>query len=292
MFADRCSDPSTPLKTLGWHDVEIYFVDGKTDAERLVRKHKIDVHRAEQIKGYKGSEYAGVAEYYIQRYAENAVGFIFAGSGSYGIGNKSATVYSTSDPQLVKALYLYMPIVPTEQTNYKSYLRCSVNGQAIKFPHDTVEMGRSSGSTTFAESALLLRNDPRFTERITFGFLKAKLPLAVGGEPTLTTNISGSPGKWECKIMENGETYRIIRFEVGPDGKIIPHPEQQNGNINLFEKTYLIDVETPATSPIDERSLPMPDAGIFYGIPWTTAEGKAAGMRVPKKGIPYPTIPK
>ncbi len=291
MFADRCSEPATPLKTLGWHDVEIFYVDGKTDAEKLVRHHKIDVHRAEQIKGHKGNEYAGVSEYYIERYAENAVGFIFAGSGSYGIGNKSAKVYDTFDPQTVKPLHLYMPIVPTEKTNYKSYLRCSVNGQIIKLPYDTVEMGRTSGSGTFAESALLLRNDPKFTERITFGYLKASLPLSVGGVRDRTTNISESPGRWECKIAENGETYRIVRFEVGPDGKIGPHPEQQNGNVNLFEKTYLVDVEIPANSSIDERSLPMPEAGLFYGIPWSTAEGKAAAKRVPKKGIPYPVIP-
>ena len=121
--------------------------------------------------------------------------------------------------------------------------------------------------------------------------MKAQLPISIG-EVYTKKDISGHPGKWECRIEENGETYRIFRFEVGSGGTILPHPEQQNGNINLYDKTYLVDVEIPAGSSIDERLLPIPNAGIFYGIPLTTNEAKSAAAKIYKKGVSYPVIPR
>ena len=101
-------------------------------------------------------------------------------------------------------------------------------------------------------------------------------------------NILDYPGKWECSVVAKGETYRIFRWEVA-NGKIVKHPEQQNGNINLYYDAAMIDVEIPTGgSPIDFRLMPMPEMGLFYGIPWTTAEGKAQAARVPKLGNQYP----
>jgi hypothetical protein len=294
MMTSKCAESSSPLKTLGWHDVEIYYVDGKTDAEKLIRKHKIDVHKAEQIKGFKGREYAGVADYYVQRFAEASAGILHAGGAFYMSGSAKDRPFTVGDKKElgVRSIDIFLPISPDKRTNYKAYLKCSVNGQKITLAKDGIESGRPSTAQFFYETALAQRNDPKFVERIEFTFLKAVLPLSIDVDGPQITNVSKNPGKWECKIMENGETYRIIRFEVGSDGQIVPHPEQQNGNVNLYPKTYLIDVEVPADSSIDARSMPMPDAGLFYGIPWTTAEGRAAARHVPKKGIPYLVIPK
>ncbi len=288
-----CGEPVKPFTTLGWHDVEIYYIDGNTDEEKLARKHKIDVHKYEQMKGRQGAEYAGVADYYIQRYAESAVGLMHAGSGNYRQTAPGTGLYDTYDPDRASNLSIYLPIVPGKRPTAKDYLRCSVNGQNIKLNEDAVRSGWTNQDGEWGEDALGLRDAVRFNEIISFSYITAKLPLTLGKRDSYFTNVSERPGKWECKIMENGETYRTLRFEVGADGEIVPHPEQQNGNINLLGKTYLIDVEIPAgASSIDGRSMPMPEAGIFYGIPWTTAEGKAAAARVPKKGEPFPKLPK
>jgi hypothetical protein len=277
MYDRTCSNKDKPIKEIGWMDVEIYFVNGDTDEETLVRTHKIDVHRVAQIKGYKGSTYPGVSEFFIQRYAEAAVGIIHTSAGKY----HSLSPYSNPSFQAVpERLVVLMPYVPESKTYYKTFLRCSVNGERINIARDSAQLS-SSNTGSFVETALMSRNDPRYNERITFTYLEATLPVNL------------TPGKWECSFIENGQTYRTIRFEVGADNKIVPHPEQKNGNINLFHRTFLVDVEIPdGGSAIDGRSMPMPDAGIFYGIPWSTPEGKAAAARVPKKGKPFPVMPK
>ena len=103
-------------------DVEIYYIDGDTDEETLVRKHKIDVHKAERIRGHKPDFYPGVAEYYIQRYAETAVGVI------------TLTVYH-SFSRLIDRLFqsrnkdsVFMSHSATSKTTFQTYIRCSVNG--------------------------------------------------------------------------------------------------------------------------------------------------------------------
>ncbi len=280
MYDRKCSNEDKAIKELGLMDVEIFYVDGATDKETLVRKHKIDVHKALQIEGYKGSTYPGVSDYFIQRYAEAAVGIIHAGGGNY----LSYEPFSQPSHQPIKnGLRIMIPHVPDKKTYFLTYLRCTVNGNRISLTRDKAQLnvGGGGGQGEFFESALMKRKDPEYSERITFTYLNADLPL------TLT------PGKWECAFMENGEAHRTIRFEVGSDNKIVPHPEQKSGNINLYHKAFLVDVEIPAGgSAIDGRSLPMPDAGIFYGIPWSTPEGKAAAAKVPKKGNPYPVMPK
>ncbi|MGE3468109.1 MAG: hypothetical protein AB7J13_14405 [Pyrinomonadaceae bacterium] len=287
-----CGEPAKPFTTLGWHDVEIYYLDGQTDEEKLARKYKIDVHKFEQMRGFKGNEYPGVADYYVQRYAESAVGIIHAGSGTYRQTAPGSGLYDTFEPNRASNLYIYLPIVPGKRPTTKDYLRCSVNGQSVKLNADEVSSNWTNQDGEWGETAFGRRDAVKFSHTLMFSYITAKLPLTLGKRDPYFTNVSENPGKWECKIMDNGETLRIFRFEVGSDGEIVPHAEQQNGNVNLLGKTYLIDVEIPAASPIDERSLPMPEAGIFYGIPWTTAEGKATAARVPKKGEPYPKLPK
>jgi len=67
------------------------------------------------------------------------------------------------------------------------------------------------------------------------------------------------------------------------------HPEQ-NGNVNLFYNSYLLDTEIPAGGTlIVKRLVPVSAAeGLFSGLPWTTPEGKAMAAKVPTKGTPAP----
>lgn len=270
----KCSNREKAVKEIGWMDVEIYSIDGDTDEETLVRKHKIDVHKAERIRGHKPDLYPGVAEYYVQRYAEAAIGVITLG-GRY----HSYEPFIRPDFTAGREQYsLIMSHSATSKTTFQTYTRCSVNGTRVQIERDKAWL--TSGGD-FQETALTQRDNPLHQERITFAFLQ-------GGIPTTL-----SPGKWECAFIENGVTFRKIRFDVGSDNKIIPHPEQRNGNINLYSNAFLVEVEIPAeATEMDTRSLPMSDAGLFYGIPWTTPEGKAAAAKLPKRGTPYPVLPK
>ena len=47
-------------------------------------------------------------------------------------------------------------------------------------------------------------------------------------------------------------------------------------------------MELPAGGAVfDYRLSPMPNSGLFYGIPWSTAEGRSMEGRLPKKGDRY-----
>ena len=95
-----------------------------------------------------------------------------------------------------------------------------------------------------------------------------------------------SPGNWQCEMMNNGEVWRTRRFTIGSNGRPPLHPEQ-NGTVNLAYNSYLVDMEIPAGgSPLDKR-LAGASSGLFYGIPWTSTEGKSMAARVPKKGNPF-----
>lgn len=102
-------------------------------------------------------------------------------------------------------------------------------------------------------------------------------------------NMSKYPGNWECSLREKGETWRKWRWTIGRDGMGVKHPEQ-NGNVNLYYNSYLIDTEIPAGgSTKDKRLAPTSLAdGFFYGQPWTTPEGKAMAAKAPTKGSPTP----
>ena len=95
-------------------------------------------------------------------------------------------------------------------------------------------------------------------------------------------------GKWECELRNKNETVRKFKWTVGSDGFPIEHAEQTSGNINLHYGAYLIETEFPATeNSIEERLMPMPNAGLFYGIQWKSEEGKKMAASVPKVGEPY-----
>ncbi|NNE98014.1 MAG: hypothetical protein HKN25_03230 [Pyrinomonadaceae bacterium] len=294
---NRCSNENKPIKPTGMMDVEVYYVDGDTDEEKLVRKHRIDVRKMPWIKGFKGATYRGVSEYVVQRHAEAAVGIIHIANGrgsNYINGSSLSSKPFNTDVRSTGTngkLMLYLSISPGKKKSMNGYIRCSVNGQRIKLVDDKFKP-RWVNRSYFYDSALAYRQTPKFQERVVFTYMIGALPLLTG-ERDVGTKIEDHPGKWECSVLEDGEVIRKIRFEVGSDGKIVPHPEQQSGNVNLYYNAFLVDVEIPkGGASIDERLMPQQEAGFFYGIPWTTRTGKAAAAGVSKKGKPYPVLPK
>ncbi|MCW5959921.1 MAG: hypothetical protein KIS76_07145 [Pyrinomonadaceae bacterium] len=287
----KCLDKTAVNKEIGKVNIQVYFIDGDTDAETLVRTYQVDVHKATKVRGAASNPQPDVADYYIQRHAEAAIAFAFFGN------YQSDKPVATGANIPVRKLTIYTTYSPNEKSfNVSgSFARCSVNGRRINLDYDAV--GMSEGGDRQEIGIYLDRLTPQYKrgspykDHIEFMELKFAMPLYIEKsqyDQPREMNILDHPGKWECSVIAKGETYRIFRWEVA-NGKIVKHPEQQNGNINLYYDAAMIDMEIPTGgSPIDFRLMPMPEMGLFYGIPWTTAEGKAKAARVPKVGNPYP----
>lgn len=301
MYAERCFNKDLAIKPIGKMDVEIHLIDGDTDAESLVRTYKIDVHKATRVRGSTTKPQPDVSHYYIQRHAEAAFAFIHVTGNHTGRERNARRSYfrnvpATLDTPSYGQLIAYFGISPERSTKSlgSTFARCSVNGQRIKLPRDKVSIGKSIQTDEYAIYTDRLAADYKrgsaYRDDVKFVVYQAALPLYSGegeyNKPPI--KIEDHPGQWECQIIANGVQYRTIRWRVGRDGQIAAHIEQTNGNVNLYYKTYLADMDIPADgAPFDYRLVPMPSAGLFYGIPWSSAEGKAMAARVPKIGDPY-----
>lgn len=300
MYSQRCQNEESVIKPTGKMDVEIYFIGGDTDAEKLVRTYKIDVHRAPRVRGSAVKPQPDVAHYYVQRHAESAVAFLHV-TGNHSGDNRSGersyfyNTPATSSTPSYGQLVAYFSYAPARSTKHNSspFARCSVNGQRIKLDRDSVSMsrvGRQEYAVYTDRIAQQYKRGSAYRDDMVFRIYSASLPLYSGegkySKPPM--KIEDYPGKWECQIISNGVKLRTLSWEVGNDGKIVPHAEQQSGNINLYHKTYLVDMDIPkGGAPFDYRLMPMPNAGLFYGIPWTSAEGKQMAAEVPKVGKPF-----
>lgn len=262
----RCFDDKKYVAGTGLFDVEIYFIDGDTDEEKLLRKLKIDVHRAAKFKD-------APADYYVQRHADAAVGYISVASN----GRMTLHTFHTRDQELDR------------QFGFSQFLRCNANGQSIEFNNPALT-GKFD-SLAYAVMTVPGNNPSGYKDPISFVRKNSELPMMINGSDSYFYDPTKNPGKWECRIMGEADrtVYRTFSFEIASDGTITPHAEQQSGNVNLAENETMIEVGIPeGGSTLDQRLLPQPEMGFFYGIPWTTAEGKAAARKVPKKGKPYP----
>ena len=288
-----CKKETAVIKPVGKMDVEVYVIDGDTDEEKLVRTYKIDVHRAPRVRGSTTNPQPDVAHYYISRNAEAAVAFILMAEGHANYFKKP---FDTSSGPGYRTLVVYTSYSPgrNRQLPGDTYARCKVNGQPLKLDWDQVNLSSESRPQEYAVYTDRLtaqyKRGSAYRDDVIFRRLNIVLPIY--SEETQyqkpRMKMENTRGDWECRILSNGEPYRTLRWKVGPDGKIEPHPEQQNGNINLFHNTFLVDMEIPeGGTEWDHRLAPMPNDGLFYGIPWSTAEGKAMAARMPKKGNPF-----
>ncbi|MEZ5307838.1 MAG: hypothetical protein R2684_11900 [Pyrinomonadaceae bacterium] len=296
MMTRSCNGETAPIKEIGRVDVSIYTVDGNTDEEKLIRKHSAEVRKLPVLSGPAKSPEPRVSNYFIQRYEETPFAIVRVGGTYLSVSNDSrARPYNLNwapgGPS--GKLSVYFPMVPERRsTRINTYLRCSVNGAPLKLDYDAVETDVRGQGGGFSEFALTSRSNPSYSESIDFKHILSILPLAVGKEGNLF-DVSTKPGDYDCKIMENGEVIRGFSFKVGGDGFLVEHPEQQSGNVNLYSGSYLSEAMIPAGgSSFDSRLMPTSTGTIFYGIPLNSPALRSAGSKVPKKGNPYPAMPK
>ena len=295
LLSFECFKKETAIKDLGKFDVQIVFVNGDTDAETPLRNYKIEVLKADRITGPTMKPIQDAPQYYISRHAEAPVSILFQrpeGKYSY-VGNSG-----NSNDKGGGGVEIYFSLSPSKEGSgiymRDNYLRCTVDGKPLEMQNDKIEFDtirRYAQVHSDRLAAQYKTSGNPYQEEIEFLWLRADLPFTFGtnAPDAFETNFNNHPGKWECNMTNNGATLRTWRWTVGRDGMATKHPEQ-NGNVNLFYNSFLLDTEIPAGGTlIDKRLAPVSLAeGFFYGQPWTTAEGKAMAAKVPTKGTPAP----
>lgn len=286
-----CWQKTSATKETGNFDIQVYVINGETLAEKLVRTYKIEVRAVNRVPS---GQQPGSAppKYIIMRHAEAPVSFMFLSPSGY------ISYFDVADrPERSGAnkVELHYSLSPTDigRTLPHSYARCTVNGKLLSMPGPSPYADQITSSIErYTHEIYQDRIAPKYKagieykDEMRFQMVRVRMPLTWGKvRDTNRLALEDHPGNWECSLMNNGEIWRTWRWKVGPGGLPEMHPEQK-GNINLGYNTYLVDMEIPAGgSPMDKRLVPESLAkGLFYGIPWTSAEGKATAAKVPKKG--------
>ncbi|MBI5648243.1 MAG: hypothetical protein HY962_15030 [Ignavibacteriae bacterium] len=295
MMTADCWNKESATKETGDFEVQVYTVDGQTDAEALVRTYRFEVRTVNRVRS--GQE-AGLAppQYYINRHNEAAASFMMLRPREY-----AGYFDWTSSPERLGANHVefFYSLSPSEKGKElpHCYMRVTVNGKRLSLPgpmpyaDQVVSQVKHSYVVIHQDRiAAQYKRGTEYRDEIGFRMVKVHAPLTWGEKANRDENriaLEDYPGEWECALMNNGEVWRTWRFTVGQDGRPNLHPEQR-ANVNLGYNTYLVEMEIPAGgSPLDGR-LAGPSTSLFYGLPWTTPEGKAMAQRVPRKGNPFP----
>lgn len=304
IYVDGCFQKAEmTTKETGKFDVEVFLIDGATNAERSVRKYKIDVAQIDRVKGGIGkAAKPDSPRYVVSRHSETPAGILFLRPG--GAGDYFHQNAETSQSNQVEVYINISPTKPGWGGFPYAALRCSVNGSRIKLREAGSQTDIVSASNSQARLSYEIYSDrlaapysaggPVYEDDYGFRIFRATLPLTYGTERASPnrTNLKEYPGNWECSMSDNGDVLRTWRFTVGADEMPVKHPEQ-NGNVNLFSNAYLAEIEVPAGGTIYDKHLAPVSAteGLFYGQKWTSAEGKAMAGRVPTKGklLPVPS---
>jgi hypothetical protein len=280
----RCSDKTQVVKELGMLDVEVIFLNGSTDEKKPLKKYKIDVHRTERFNDY--------AHFFVNRHPDVAVAYLsIEGLNPWVLNQRTSPIGKDNKYQLTFNALISRDYL--EKYTGDSFLRCSVNGQPFTLKRSNVNITDTRDTLVTYESKYLTgtRKGSVYKDYLKFGFLRIGLPLALGTDSTIVSDISNKPGNWECKITRSSdrELIRTFRFTLDTNGQIVTHPEQQKGKVVFAPWEYMIEMDIPpGGSPIDHRLKRSPELGFFHGIPWTTPEGRAMAERVPNKGNPFP----
>jgi len=295
MWTNECWRKDTATKEVGNFDVQVFAVNGDTDEEKLVRTYKIEVRTANRVKpGQAPGD--GPPHYYIPRHAEAPVSFIFLRPRGYISYFDWGSRPERSGANHVE---LHFSLSPSDigRDLPHGYMRCAVDGKRLSMPgpmpYADQAIGRAVRSFQVIHTDRLAPQFKRGTEyrdEIGFRVVTLSAPLTWGkARETNRLALEDYPGNWECSWMNNGEVWRTWRWKIGRDGMPETHPEQK-GNANLYFNSFIVDMEIPAGgSPMDKRLVPDATArGFFYGLPWTSPEGKAMAGRVLKKGNPFP----
>jgi hypothetical protein len=292
MRTAECWLGKSATKETGMFDVAVYAVNGQTGTEKLVRTYKIDVRAINRVPPGQGSG-TEPPRYIVNRHNEAPVAFIFLRPTGYIPYLEVSDRPERSGGNQVE---LHFSLSPSEQGVVPPHaeVACTVGGKPVAMPGPLPYATQATSSyERFSQETYQDRLAPKFKagipyeEKIRFQIVRTLLPLTWRRTNENRASIDDYKGDWQCTIGKSGNVWRTLRFRVGSNGMPEVHPEQR-GNINLGYNTYLVDLEIPAGGSLLDGRLNGPSASLFYGQPWTSAEGKTMAAGVPKKGNPFP----
>ncbi|TWT44133.1 hypothetical protein RAS1_05410 [Phycisphaerae bacterium RAS1] len=288
----------------GLLDVEVYYIDGGNDKEHLARTCKLDVRRAERVRGGPGSREADAADFYVNRHSEVLSSILYFRGPEFPSYTQIDGLTYYSD-RMVELLLNY-----SENANFAGpklgRVRIEVDGKEVEMkvpnnekPQDEMGFGELGGKYNVEYSdrnaEKYFKGGPAYQERIGFCRRVMMLPLHWGPKPEkplLPSKVytNDHPGEWKVTYLIERKPVRIWRFKIGPDGLPLPHPEQAKG-LSLALNAVLADTEIPSEGgEFDGRlSAEFVKQGAFFGRPWATDEMKKAAEKTPTKGAPFPT---
>lgn len=292
MRTAECWQSKSATKETGEFEVAVFTVNGQSGAEKLVRTYKIDVRAINRVPPGQG---AGTEppRYIINRHDEAPVAFIFLRPTGYVPYLEVSDRPERSGGNQVE---LHFSLSPSEQGVVPPHaeVACTAGGKAVAMPGPMPYATQATSMyERFHQEIYQDRLAPSFKagipyeEKIRFQNIRMTLPLTWRRTNENRVSLDEYKGDWQCTIGKGGEVWRTIRFRVGANGMPEVHPEQR-GNINLGYNTYLVDFEIPAGGSLLDGRLNGPSNSLFYGQPWTSAEGRTMAARVPKKGNPFP----
>lgn len=292
MRTAECWLGKSATKETGEFDVRVFTVDGQTGAEKLVRIYKIDVRAINRVPPGQG---AGTEppRYIINRHNEAPVAFIFLRPTGYIPYLEVSDRPERSGGNQVE---LHFSLSPSEQGVDPPHaeVACTAGGRPVAMPGPIPYATQATSMyERFHQEIYQDRLAPKFKagmpyeEKIRFQIIRMTLPLTWRRTNENRAAIDEYKGDWQCTIGKGDEVWRTIRFRVGANGMPEMHPEQR-GNINLGYNTFLVDFEIPTGGSLLDGRLNGPSNSLFYGQPWSTAEGKSMAARVTRKGNAFP----
>lgn len=288
-----CQDKTKVIKETGKLDVQVFYFNGETDEEKLLRTYKIDVREASRVRGVATAPVTDVPHYYIQRHAETAASILYLRPRGYPNYYRAR-----GDNDYIGEVEIYFNISPKRQVDRVAHgnLRCTVNGTPLRFPgpspfSDQIDVKSMRNETAIYTDRIApqYKKANEYMDEVSFNQYRLRLPLLLRGDPASNRlGLQDHKGNWDCSFRINGETVRNFKWTVGSNGLPVAHGEQQAGNIALNYNGYLIETVIPnGGSTYDHRLIAAPNDGLFYGINWTTPDGRAMAAAVPSKGKPY-----
>lgn len=285
-YVQRCKSKDLIKKT-GKFKLEIHFINGDSDKKTKMATHNIVVLASKRL--YPTGKPRG-ADLYINRNSEVLSNIMY-------LRTRSSKSYELPYGKGPTSRRVNLLLNATPEKNMRSYfnkahLRCTVNGKRIKIKVDGVEFehmgkwGRGSGAAKDKKHPTRKRGT--VSERLFFTQYHVALPLY--WEPGGNSNFGSftdNKGKWECEIRSGtGDSLVKLRWEVGEDGKVKPHPEQEKG-LTLMPNAFLVETIIPNKSPLYTRLVPKDiKKNAFHGRGFKSKAGKNMAKAVKKKGKP------
>lgn len=237
--------------------VDVFHVNGQTDAEALLRTYKIKVDNVTRVN--EGNFTPMPPLFVLNADGRVLDAILVSRPGKDGNPGELTlkTVVATTD-------------TAASLSKVGNSLRCSVDGTPISFAQD--QLGGKIGWYSSADGSSKPRSgNVRVAQPRDWRQLSWQLPIEFGpGAHADATKLQDHPGTWICEIRGNGQTLRAFRFVV-KDGAVLPHPEQAQG-LSLSPTDNLVEYWTPTPAAAKDAPLVAAalKAGGFYGHAWVS----------------------